>query len=152
MKFMTQYFRLLLAAMLLPMISFAEGAGEAAGHGPTHIGLGVGIAMGLAVLGAGLGQGKIASAFMEGASRNPSSVAVTRTMLILSLIFVETLVLFAVLICCDDGRQAKLPSLSIVLAILKTPCAADLGIVRAAGFYLRWLSSRKRLINRYHFV
>ena len=100
MKFMTQYFRLFLAAMFLPMVSFAEAAGEAAttGHSP-WIGPGVGFAMGLAVLGAALGQGKIAAAFMEGASRNPSSAAVTRTMLILSLIFVETLVLFAVLIC-----------------------------------------------------
>jgi len=98
MKFMTQYFRLFLAAMLLPMVSFAEAAGEAAGGGHPYVGLGVGIGMGLAVFGAGLGQGKIGAAFMEGTSRNPSSANVTRTMLILSLIFVETLVLFAVLI------------------------------------------------------
>jgi F-type H+-transporting ATPase subunit c len=54
--------------------------------------------MGLAVLGGGLGQGRIAAAFMEGVSRNPSAANVTRTPLILSLVFVETLVLFTVLI------------------------------------------------------
>lgn len=98
MKFMTQYFRLFLAGMFLPMISFAEAAGEAAASHGTWIAPGAGFAMGLAVLGAALGQGKIAAAFMEGASRNPSSAGVTRTMLILSLIFVETLVLFAFLV------------------------------------------------------
>ena len=97
MKFMTQYFRLFLAGMLLPMMSFAEAAGEATAHGMWN-GLGAGIAMGLAVLGAGLGQGRIAASFMEGTSRNPSSAGVTRTMLILSLIFVETLVLFCFLV------------------------------------------------------
>jgi len=102
MKFVTQYFRLFLAGLILPVVSFAEAAGEAAhaagGSASIYIGPGVGIAMGLAVLGAALGQGRIASAFMEGASRNPTSVNATRTPLILSLIFVETLVLFTVLI------------------------------------------------------
>lgn len=87
-------------AALLPVSAFAE---EAAAAATSSAGLGwgalsVGIGIGLAVLGAGLGQGKIASAFMEGVSRNPGAVDVMKTPLILSLVFVETLVLFTVLI------------------------------------------------------
>jgi F-type H+-transporting ATPase subunit c len=99
MKIVTQYFRLFLAGMILPVVSFAEEAAHAAAGGTSPwIGPGAGLAMGLAVIGAALAQGKIAAAFMEGASRNPSSVNATRTPLILSLIFVETLVLFTLLI------------------------------------------------------
>ena len=52
----------------------------------------------LAVIAAATAQGRIASAYMEGASRNPGAEKVMKTPLILSLIFVETLVLFTVLI------------------------------------------------------
>ncbi len=99
MKFLSNYFWLVVAGMVLPVLSFAEAAAGTAPAGPSPwIAPGAGIAMGLAVLGGGLGQGRIAAAFMEGVSRNPSAANVTRTPLILSLVFVETLVLFTVLI------------------------------------------------------
>jgi F-type H+-transporting ATPase subunit c len=88
-----------LGGMFFPLVSFAEDAAHAASSGGgSFIGLAAGLGMGIAVLGAALGQGKIAAAFMEGASRNPGAVDSMKTQLILSLVFVETLVLFTVLI------------------------------------------------------
>ena len=52
----------------------------------------------LAVIAAATAQGRIASSYMEGASRNPGAEKVMKTQLILSLVFVETLVIFTLLI------------------------------------------------------
>lgn len=89
-------FWLAIFTMFAPMAAF--GAEGAAGGGAGLMGLGVGLGIGIAVLGATLGQGKIGSSFMDGVSRNPGAADVLRTPLILSLVFVETLVLFTVLI------------------------------------------------------
>jgi len=72
-------------------------AGVGAGHGYL-VPLGVGLGIGIAVFGAASAQGRLAASFMDGVARNPSAINVMRTPLILSLIFVETLVLFSVLI------------------------------------------------------
>lgn len=56
------------------------------------------IAIGLAVLGGATGQGKAAAAFLEGIARNPSANDKMFIPLILSLAFIESLVLFAFLI------------------------------------------------------
>lgn len=61
-------------------------------------GLAIGLGFGLAALGGALGQAKIGSAFQEGVSRNPGASKTLFTPLILSLVFVETLVLFTFLI------------------------------------------------------
>lgn len=94
--------RFSLLAWLLPVAAFADEAGHAAASGGASlsslIGIGAGLGMGIAVFGAAGAQGKIAAAFMEGVSRNPQAADLIRTMLILSLIFVETLVLFTLLI------------------------------------------------------
>lgn len=58
--------------------------------GPFAVGLGIA----LAVLGASTAQGRIASAYMDGVARNPGAQKLMATQLILSLVFVETLVLF----------------------------------------------------------
>lgn len=57
--------------------------------------IGTGLAVGLAALGGGLGQGKIASAALEGMARNPSA-GNFQTLMILGLVFIETLTIFAV--------------------------------------------------------
>jgi F-type H+-transporting ATPase subunit c len=57
--------------------------------------LGAGIAIGLAVLGGGMGQGRAASAALEGISRNPGAAARIQTPMILGLALIESLVLFA---------------------------------------------------------
>jgi F-type H+-transporting ATPase subunit c len=96
MHFLKNNSLLILTVLLAPVASFAN---EAAAAGGMSWGtLSAGFGMGIAVLGAALAQGKIASSFMEGASRNPGAENVLKTPLILSLIFVETLVLFTVLV------------------------------------------------------
>jgi F-type H+-transporting ATPase subunit c len=84
--------------MLFPLIAFAEDATGA--HGATSlIGPAVGFGIGMAVLGGAIGQGLIGSAFMHGAARNPNAVNSMKTQFILGLVFVETLILFTLLIC-----------------------------------------------------
>ncbi len=85
---------------LLSTSAFAQGT---AGEGPSGAAqamaaLGAGIAIGLAVLGGGLGQGRAASAALEGISRNPGAAPKIQTPMILSLALIESLVLFAFLI------------------------------------------------------
>ncbi len=89
-----------LLALLFPGISFAEEATHAttATSAAPWIALAVGFGMALAVIAATTAQGRIASAFMDGASRNPSATDGMKTPLILGLAFIESLVLFTVLI------------------------------------------------------
>jgi F-type H+-transporting ATPase subunit c len=96
MKRLTQNFGFLAMGFLFPLAAFAEEGAAGGGHAwiAFPIGLGIAIAAGLAAL----GQGRIGAAFMEGVSRNPGAVKIMTTPLILSLIFVETLVLFTLLI------------------------------------------------------
>lgn len=101
MKSAINYFRLGLAGMVFPLISFADEAAHAAGAvnpASSWMAIAVGFGIALAVIAASTAQGRIASAFMEGASRNPGAADVMKTPLILSLIFVETLVLLAFVI------------------------------------------------------
>ena len=86
------------AIMLAASTGMAEEAAQAATTASSSIGgyglFSAGIGMGLAALGGALGQGKIAASAMEGIGRNPQSVSVMQTPMILGLVFVETLVIF----------------------------------------------------------
>jgi F-type H+-transporting ATPase subunit c len=89
----------LLAILMLATPVFAQAAPAAAEGGSNWYvciaaGIGIGIAAGLA----GIGQGKIGAAACEGIARNPSARAGVQTAMILSLAFVESLVLFALVI------------------------------------------------------
>jgi F-type H+-transporting ATPase subunit c len=105
MKSMMTKGQFALFALMMPMLALAEGGAPAASGNGGWIGLGVSFAIAIAALGAALSQGKIAAAFMEGVSRNPGAVDAMRTPLILSLVFVETLVLFTVLIAFSLIRK-----------------------------------------------
>jgi F-type H+-transporting ATPase subunit c len=61
--------------------------------------VGFGLAAGLA----GLGQGKIGAAALEGTARNPSAAGKIQTMMILGLAFIESLVIFALVIFFAKG-------------------------------------------------
>jgi F-type H+-transporting ATPase subunit c len=99
MRKLIDYLKLLACGMMLPVIAFAEEAAHG-GAGPyTAPAAGLGIA--IAVFAASTAQGRIASSYMEGVSRNPGAVGVMKTQLLLSLIFVETLVLFTLLIALN---------------------------------------------------
>jgi F-type H+-transporting ATPase subunit c len=62
------------------------------------IALGAGLAIGMAVIGGALGQGRAAAAALEGIARNPGASGKIFIPMLLALAFVESLVLYALLI------------------------------------------------------
>lgn len=63
-----------------------------------YYGLAAAVAIAFAALGGALGQAKVASAAMEGIGRNPNSKDKMQTPMILGLVFIETIVLFGVVV------------------------------------------------------
>jgi F-type H+-transporting ATPase subunit c len=57
------------------------------------------LGLGIAALGGGLGQGRAAAAALEGIGRNPEASGKIFLPWILSLVFIESLVLFTFAIC-----------------------------------------------------
>lgn len=78
-------------------LALAQGtnAFDASTWGP---GIGAGLAIGLAALGGGLGQGRAATAALEGMARNPQAAGQLQTPLLISLVFMETLTLFSLVV------------------------------------------------------
>jgi F-type H+-transporting ATPase subunit c len=89
-----------LTAFLLPAIVLAAPAAEAAEKPPANMGVAIAMAraIGLAALGGGLGQGRAAAAALEGICRNPQSSSAVFTPMLLGLAFIESLVIFALVI------------------------------------------------------
>ena len=90
------------AAFLVPLAAFAQHAAEKAGANVYDVKIwaagGAGFAIGLGVLGGALGQGRAASAALEGISRNPGAAAKIQTPMILGLALIESLVLLSFVI------------------------------------------------------
>ncbi len=89
----------LMALMLVAMPAYAQGGNASAGGGrdwavPLASGLGIGIAAGLA----GLGQGRVGGSACEAMARNPAARPAVQLALILGLAFIESLVLFTLVI------------------------------------------------------
>src|SRR5579859_4876906 len=78
------------------------GAGARAGANEFDVKMwaaaGAGFAIGVGVLGGTLGQGRAASAALEGISRNPGAAARIQTPMILGLALIESLVLLSFVI------------------------------------------------------
>lgn len=88
-------FALTLLVLVVP--TFAQANAAAPDYTPLKGALsiiGFAIAAGLGAL----GQGKIGAAALEGTARNPSASGKLQTMMILGLAFVESLVIFALVI------------------------------------------------------
>ena len=62
------------------------------------IGLGVGVIMGFGVLGGGIGQGLAVANTVQGIARNPGAAGQIQVPMIVGLAFIESLVLFALVI------------------------------------------------------
>jgi F-type H+-transporting ATPase subunit c len=62
------------------------------------IALGAGLAIGLAALGGSIGQGRAASAALEGIARNPGAAKQVNGPMILGLALIESLVIYALII------------------------------------------------------
>jgi F-type H+-transporting ATPase subunit c len=98
---MKKWSMLLLALVVMMIVApaaFAQGK-DAAAAVESHAALWIGASfgMGIAAFGCGLGQGKIGAAALEGIARNPGAAKSIFTPMLLSLAFVETLVLFTFL-------------------------------------------------------
>jgi F-type H+-transporting ATPase subunit c len=90
-----------LTAFLVPVIALAAPAAEAAAEKPPAnmgVAIAMALAIGLAALGGGLGQGRAAAAALEGICRNPQSSSAVFTPMLLGLAFIESLVIFALVI------------------------------------------------------
>src|SRR6266436_1505923 len=97
MKKWSLLFSALATVLLLAPAAFAQGGAPAAEGNSQGLLFIAAVGMGIAAFGCGLGQGKIGSAALEGIARNPGAAKSMFTPLILSLAFVETLVLFTFL-------------------------------------------------------
>jgi F-type H+-transporting ATPase subunit c len=86
-----------LVIFLLPALALAA---PAADEPPANMGVAIAMALaiGLAALGGGLGQGRAAAAALEGFCRNPTSSKDVFTPMLLGLAFIESLVIFALVI------------------------------------------------------
>jgi len=62
------------------------------------IGIGAGLGLGIAAAGAGMGQGRAVASAMESIGRNPNSVDRIQTPMIIGLAFIESLVIYALII------------------------------------------------------
>ena len=98
MKQMSNKWAIVVGFMMTSVGAFANEAAAGASKGDWASYVAVGIGMALAVMAAATAQGRIAAAFMDGVSRNPGAQKSMFVPLILSLVFVETLVLFTFLI------------------------------------------------------
>ena len=90
-----------LVTFLVPAIVLAAPAAEGgAAQPPANMGVAIAMALaiGLAALGGGLGQGRAAAAALEGICRNPNSSSAVFTPMLLGLAFIESLVIFALVI------------------------------------------------------
>lgn len=99
--------------VLLSNIAFAEEVTNAVAvtaSGPSdkiYYGLAAAVAIAFAALGGALGQGKVASAAMEGIGRNPNAKDKMQTPMILGLVFIETIVLFGLVVAFSILGLAK---------------------------------------------
>jgi F-type H+-transporting ATPase subunit c len=82
---------------LLAPGAFAQTAVGTTGESHAALWIAAAFGMGIAAFGCGLGQGKIGAAALEGIARNPGAANSIFTPMLLSLAFVETLVLFTFL-------------------------------------------------------
>lgn len=101
MNKMKYLFFSMLALALSAVPALAQGGGNITANADTvgaYKAIGGGILFGLAAGLGALAQGKIGSAALEGAARNPGAAGQLQTMMILGLAFVESLVIFALVI------------------------------------------------------
>lgn len=91
-----------LVVMLMSAVAFGQEANAAAEAAKAGIGgwvaMGAGLAIGLAALGGAIGQGKAASAALDGIARNPGAADKVFTPFILGLALIESLVIYALII------------------------------------------------------
>jgi F-type H+-transporting ATPase subunit c len=89
---------IVLVGMVVVVPAFAQGTEAVAHSGVNWVAIASGFGMAIAAGLAALGQGKIGAAACEGMARNPAARASIQVALLIGLAFVESLVLFTLLI------------------------------------------------------
>ena len=91
---------LALIGLMVASPAFAEDVAAAATSLSHHglFALASAIVLGLAALGGTIGQAKVGAAAMEGIARNPQAAKTMNTPMILSLVFIESLVILSFVI------------------------------------------------------
>lgn len=89
---------LLLAVLAAPAFAQPEAAAGGAAAGPDWGTLGAAFAIGVAAFGGALGQARAVSAACSGMARNPGATGNIRTTMIIGLAFIESLVLYALIV------------------------------------------------------
>src|SRR5690348_11037056 len=88
----------MMALMFVAMPAFAQGPGTTAGGGFNTVPFAAGFAIAIAAGLAALGQGRVAAGACEALGRNPAARPGIQLALILGLAFIESLVLFTLVI------------------------------------------------------
>ncbi len=83
---------------LVPVLAFAQESASKGSDAKAWLPIGAALAVGLGVLGGAMGQGKAASAALEGIARNPNAAGRIQTPMILGLALIESLVLLSFVI------------------------------------------------------
>lgn len=95
-------FFVVIAIVSFPILSFAAEEGEGGDMAKAEqfkfMALAAGLAIGAAALGGSLGQAKAVAAGLEGIARNPSASGKIFTPMLLGLAFIESLVIYALII------------------------------------------------------
>ena len=89
-----------MTSLLTTAIAFAQETAEAGGgdEGSATKYLAAAFAIGIAAFGGALGQGRAASAALDGIARNPNAAGKISTPMILGLALIESLVIYALII------------------------------------------------------
>jgi F-type H+-transporting ATPase subunit c len=91
----------ILASAMTTMAQVGEATGVGVDNNASvqkYAALAAGIGFGLAAGLAGLGQGRVGASAVEGVARNPGAAARIQTIMILGLVFIESLVIFTLVI------------------------------------------------------
>ena len=92
------YMLMILGMCLVVPSAFAQTTGEAAATGTNWVAITSGFAMAIASGLCGLAQAKAAAAAAEGMGRNPGAAPAIRFALLLSLVLIESLALYTLVI------------------------------------------------------
>ena len=85
-------------AMAAPALAQGAAAADNASSENKYAKLAAGFGFAIAAALAAIGQSRVAAAAAEGVARNPGAGARIQTMMILGLVFIETLVLFTLVV------------------------------------------------------
>ena len=90
-------------------LAFADTSAPAAAEGTATNLVGFGLALGLAIaaFGGALGQGKAISTAVDAVARQPEAGGRIQTMMLIGVVFIETLVIYMLLICFMWGDKVK---------------------------------------------